>query len=99
MGHTKGPWKDDISPFGATRRIYEMVGGERGRIIANVAGEIDEVKDNARLISSAPELLTVLNRNLAVSSCDGLSCKSNGGADYCVYCDTRAAIARATGKE
>lgn len=51
-----------------------------------------------RLDRAAPALLDACKRNVAVSSCDGLSCKSNGGADHCVWCDTTAAIAQATAK-
>ena len=59
MKHTKGPWITNVWTTG--RRT---VGAENNLVIAEIhqVHKPDEMKANARLIASAPELLEALKR-------------------------------------
>lgn len=57
--HTPGPWYLDYSGFGYTRVL-----GQAGKIVADPVQQnitsVEELRSNANLIASAPELLEAL---------------------------------------
>lgn len=95
--HTPGPWMPE---FGEAYRVRAQQDGGQVAIMMNLKGRHglagrrtgNEVAANARLISSAPEMLDALQE--IVAAADG-----SGWAQLdATLANARAAIAKATGK-
>ena len=80
--HTPGPWRAIADPlhFGT---ISDVVGGEtlptsytRNQMFVSVGGycDVEEQEANARLIATAPELLSVLELYISMLESRGVTC-------------------------
>ncbi len=88
--HTQGPWA--VSPDG--RDIFSKDGfGYRAKTICRMPIDID--RDNARLISAAPELLEALE--LCESVLADYADRHHGGPKFDAAYAARAAINKAKG--
>ena len=104
--HTPGPWV--VADQSRAVRQSDSLSGVVGELIVDcfhpdTLREMQEVRANARLIASAPELLEALQRLLSAFDADQaispempirISCETNGTA----MLQAQAAIAKATGK-
>lgn len=89
MSHTPGPW------FASDLGIIYAI-DEDGEVIQTGSQYMGGTAwANARLIAGAPELLAALRRLLGTSGCG--ECEEQYRKP-CVYCEARAAIAKAEGK-
>jgi uncharacterized Zn finger protein (UPF0148 family) len=91
--HTPGPWQVRVD----SNEDWVINNGVREIYILNTREDDDNAEQDAHLIASAPEMYKELKAHC--NDCDGRRFADHYGDDYCGDCKTRAALAKAEGKE